>query len=379
MASNPIIYPLKKQLLSGIVFLVLSFFLLGWGSTGHYKINMAAGLSFNDEMAQFNSWLSTLAAHASDADYRKSNDPYEGPKHYIDIDNYAEFLSDGRIAQTLDSAIAIHGSSFVYNNGILPWATLASFDSLKSCFERRDWDKGVLFAADLGHYVADGHMPLHVTRNYDGQYTGNNGIHSRYESTMINAYISEFNYEGQAATEIEDVRQYIFDYIYTSNGLVDDVLAADDFAKTVNSSTSSTAYKTALWEQTKDFTIPLFSGASHALSELIYTAWLQAGSPVILTDAVFTREGSSIFSIEKIAPNPISHSARINFKLHKATRIQLQVLTISGQVIETLEKGHKAKGNYSIEWQPVNIQSGVYFIVLKSDQYLDIERIVVEK
>ncbi len=340
---------------------------------------MAAGLSFNDEMAQFNSWLSTLAAHASDADYRKSNDPYEGPKHYIDIDNYAEFLSDGRIAQTLDSAIAIHGSSFVYNNGTLPWATLASFDSLKSCFERRDWDKAVLFAADLGHYVADGHMPLHVTRNYDGQYTGNNGIHSRYESTMINAYISEFNYEGQAATEIEDVRQYIFDYIYVSNGLVDDVLAADDFAKTVNSSTSSTAYKTALWEQTKDFTIPLFSGASHALSELIYTAWLQAGSPVILTDAVFTREGSSIFSIEKIAPNPISHSARINFKLHKATRIQLQVLTLSGQVIETLEEGHKAKGNYSIEWQPVNLQSGVYFILLKSDQHLDIERIVVEK
>lgn len=330
-------------------------------------------------MAQFTNWLSVLAAHASDADYRKSADPSESPKHYIDIDNYAEFLSDGRIPQILDSAVAMHGSSFVYNNGILPWATLATFDSLKSCFERRDWDKAVLFASDLGHYVADGHMPLHVTYNYDGQYTGNNGIHSRYESTMINAYISAFNYEGQEAEEIQDVSQYIFDYLYHSNGLVNQVIAADNYAKSINSNTSSSEYKTALWAETNDFTIDLFSDASHSLAELIYTAWLQAGSPVILADAVFTREGISTFSIEEIAPNPVKRSTRITIKLDHAADIQLQVLTLSGQLIETLAEGNKATGNYSIDWQPMNLQSGIYFVVLKSGQYVDIERIIVEK
>jgi hypothetical protein len=40
-------------------------------------------------------------------------------------------------------------------------------------------------AADIGHYVADMHQPLHLTRNYNGQLTGNYGIHARYEGQMI--------------------------------------------------------------------------------------------------------------------------------------------------------------------------------------------------
>lgn len=120
-------------------------------------------------MSQFNVWVSLLAEHASDADIRKAWDPTEGPKHYIDIDNYPEFLNTGHIPTTLDSVIALHGNDFVYDNGILPWATLTTFDSLQACFEREDWDNAVLFAADLGHYIADGHMPMHITRNYNGQ------------------------------------------------------------------------------------------------------------------------------------------------------------------------------------------------------------------
>ena len=370
---------MKKNHFISIGLIGLSLFLISWGGTGHYKINTAAGLSFNSEMEQFNGWVSILAAHASDADYRKSDDPTEGPKHYIDIDNYNEFNTQGRIPQTLDSVIAIHGSSFVYGNGILPWATLAAFDSLESCFERRDWDKAVLFASDLGHYVADGHMPLHITKNYDGQYTGNNGIHSRYESTMVNAYISQFTYEGSDATEIQDVRQYVFNYLYTNTGFVSAVIDADDNAKSINSSTSSTEYKMALWDQTKDFTIPLFSNASHALAELIYTAWLKAGSPLMITDAVFTRAHDNGFRLEEVAPNPIRNSTRIHYTLTQASDIQILVVSLSGQLIEMLEQGHKENGSYTIEWQPTDLQSGVYYIVLKSGQYADIKKVVVAR
>ena len=145
---------------------------MSWGYNGHYKINQSAPLSFNAEMEQFMAWAVTLSQHASDADYRKDEDPSDGPKHYIDIDNYSEFIATGRIPQTYDSVMALHGYGFVIAQGILPWATLTTYDSLVAAFTRFDWEKAVLLASDLGHYVADGHNPLHITRNYDGDFTG---------------------------------------------------------------------------------------------------------------------------------------------------------------------------------------------------------------
>ncbi len=367
---------MKKQFFTILGLISLSIILVSWGSTGHYKINMASGLSFNSDMVQFNAWLSILASHASDADYRKSDDPNESVKHYIDIDNYNEFNTDGSIPQTLVEAIAIHGTSFVYGNGILPWATIAAFDSLESCFKRQDMDKAVLFAADLGHYVADGHMPLHITRNYDGQYTGNTGIHSRYESTMINAYISEIIYEGRETVEIQDVNQYIFNYLYTNYSFVSEVLTADDYAKSVNSNIYSTEYKQALWDQTKEFTIPLFSNASHALSELIYTAWVHA-NPSIFTNLEYTMGAESSFRLEQIAPNPIHNSTQIKFNITQKCDVLLQVLNSSGQLITTLAEGQKERGSYSIEWKPLHLPSGIYYVMLKSGELADIKKVVV--
>ena len=292
---------LNKNLLLKIFLPAIALILISWGSTGHFKINTGASLSFNAQMSQFLDWTTTLADHASDADIRKSTDPTEAPKHYLDIDTYTEFILTGRIPQTLDSVILVHGSTFVYNNGILPWATMITFDSLRNCYARRDWNKAVLFAADLGHYVADGHMPLHITENYDGQLSGNSGIHSRYETTMVNSYIGQITYTGMNISVIPNVNHYIFSYLYANYNYVDSVLAADNYAKAASGgSTTSSVYKTALWDKTKGFTIPLFRNASHALTELIYTAWVQAGSPA-MTPTLTTTLPSSITTTTAIS------------------------------------------------------------------------------
>lgn len=367
----------KIKLLLGSTFLLaLTIILSSWGSTGHYKINTASGLSFSTEMAQFNDWISILADHASDADIRKGWDPDEGPKHYIDIDNYPEFINTGHIPSTLDSAIAIHGASFVYNNGILPWATLTAFDSLEACFERRDWEKAVLFASDLGHYIADGHMPMHITRNYNGQYTGNTGIHSRYESSMINAYISQFVYEGAAVEVVEDVNTYIFSYLFETYPFVDSILAADDYARALAGNTSSSTYRQALWSQTQHFTIPLFSRASNALAELIYTAWVNAGSPDMsasFIDDQFARAGQ----LGTAAPNPFTSSTIISYQLNRQTHIRLMVYDLNGRLLETLATGEYNPGDYQLEWQPARLESGLYLLVLQTAQSTDYQKILL--
>jgi hypothetical protein len=340
---------------------------MSWGYGGHYKINTNAALSFNTEMVQFHDWVSALASHASDADERKAWDASEGPKHYIDIDLYPEFLANGSIPQDFDSVLDIHGHEFVYGAGILPWATLVTYDSLTESIRRLDWDKAVLFAADLGHYVADGHMPLHITMNYDGQYTGNDGIHSRYESSMINSYNSQIIYDGDAISFIPDVQQYVFNYLYQNYVYVDSVLNADTYAKSINSNVYSNEYKQALWQKTGAYTTMLFSNASHALAELIYSAWTEAGKPSLTAHAfIFAPEDYEYRYLEQNVPNPFVSSTRIAFTLPKDSEVSIRIFDTYGRAVDTLWMGFESKGRHEIAWNANGHPKGIYFLVLKT-------------
>ena len=364
-----------KAYIRNILLIVFAYSLMSWGYVGHQIISSRTGLSFNEEMQQFNSWVPILAAHASDADERKAWDPTEGPKHYIDIDNYSQFISQGNIPQTLDSVIDIYGYSFVYDQGILPWATKTTFDSLVACFERQDWDAAVLFAADIGHYVADGHMPLHITRNYNGQYSGNSGIHSRYESTMINAYQSQIEYGGMQLSEIEDVQGYIFDYLYQNYTYVDSVLLADDYAHNLAGNTSSSAYKAALWEKTGSFTTELFKNASHRITELIYTAWKQAGSPS-MTSGINDPGWKTLHILQQNKPNPFNSTTWINYRVSSNETAKLTVKNSAGKDIATLVDEKKAPGNYKINWTPDNQPAGIYYLIFTNGSKAEIQKMI---
>lgn len=367
---------MKKYFLNACI-VALSLILISWGYTGHEKISHSASLSFNEEMSQFNAWVQFLASHASDADERKEWDPDEGIKHYIDIDNYQQFINSGTIPQTLDSVIDIYGYNFVYDQGILPWATLTTFDSLVACMARHDWNSAKYFAADLGHYVGDGHMPLHITRNYNGQYSGNSGIHSRYESTMISNYISQIDYDGFEVQIIGNVNQYIFDYLYTNYTYVDSVLLADDYAQSISGNTNSSAYRNALWNKSKNFTIHLFSNASHALAELIYNAWLQAGSPSMTAGTGNTAIKEVHPVLYQNVPNPFTESTTIRYFLPDNMQVQLYIKNSEGMMVDTLADGQKAAGVYSIDWSGSNHPGGIYYLVCHAGSFVEVKKLIL--
>ena len=125
---------MTKSIRNSIFLLILALGLVNWGGTGHQIISSKASLSFPSTMTGFSIWSDSLKLHASDADTRKSADATESPKHFIDIDNYPEFILSGSIAQLYDSVVASHGFSFVIDQGILPWATLTTFDSLRALY-----------------------------------------------------------------------------------------------------------------------------------------------------------------------------------------------------------------------------------------------------
>jgi Secretion system C-terminal sorting domain len=355
---------------------VIAFVLMSWGYIGHQNISSKIILSFNDEMGGFESWVSYMTSHASDADNRKNEDPDESHRHYIDIDNYDEFVDDGRIAQTWNSVVDIHGQSFVDNNGILPWTTLITYDSLRNCMSRRDYEKAKFFAADLGHYVADGHMPLHITANYDGQLTGNNGIHYRFESAMINDHINEVVFTGKEAEYINNVPDYIFNYLYQNYKYVDTIMAADNYAKTISSS-YNTAYYNAMWDKSQSFIHSIMSNASVAITELLYTAWVDAGKPSLFPAAV---EESKSAEITDLYPNPFSESVSFNIKVKDASNINIRIHDVSGKLVEII-KDHQfySPGNYQLAWIAGENSSGLYYLVIDNGINSSVRSVVLSR
>ena len=51
--------------------------------------------------------------------------------------------------------------------------------------QRKLQEKWIVVAGVMGHYIGDLGMPLHVSENYDGQLTGQKGLHSHFEELLV--------------------------------------------------------------------------------------------------------------------------------------------------------------------------------------------------
>ncbi len=370
-----------KKICYPVSLILLCLMLSGWGSKGHKKISQNFSADLPPQLSFLKpTWTNFVVNHASDADYRKNQDPDESPRHYIDIDNYPEFVQTGRITQDYDSAIAQHGYNFVIGQGILPWVIRITFDSLKSCFQRGDWNRSSLYAADLGHYVGDGHMPLHITNNYNGQITGQSGIHSRYESSLVAKYETLIVYPSDSAQLIQDVPAFIFGFLYENYVYVDSLLLADAYAKLQAGNNTSTEYYQALWARSGGFTIRLMRHASKALASLIYTAWVQAGSPLLYPNAIDEPEALGQPLIFQIFPNPAIDFAWFSVVIpnHPAP-FTIRIFDSLGNLKDTIAAQSTDDGLSKVRWDFRNLAPGTYVCVLQSGTYRDSKKFIIGK
>jgi Secretion system C-terminal sorting domain len=368
--------PVNRKFLLPLIML-FSVFFLGWGHVGHHIISYNTILSALPEMNFFEYWADSLAEHASDADYRKSVDPNEAPKHYIDIDNYPEFLANGTIPQDFDSIVAIHGYSFVIDQGILPWAILWVTDSLQTAFENNDWNRAMLLASDLGHYIADAHMPLHITKNYNGQYTNQNGVHSRYESNLIGDFQSQIEYDGDSLVYIDNLSDYVFNMLYENYQYVDSVLYADSVAHAYAGNTQDTAYYNKFWELTKNFTIRLFKNASYRITCVIYTAWINAGGVTNINISEYNQPNN--FNLFQNYPNPFNPSTTIRWYSTIEGKQSLKVFDNLGREVANLFDRNESAGTHELIWNAEELSSGIYFYQLKVENFIATKKMLLLK
>lgn len=342
-----------------------------WGWTTHHYVAQNYSKHLPPYIDGLRAYDSVVDAYVTDADARRSYTPGEEFRHYIDIDTYPEFLA-GALTHDRAALEAQYGASTVLDIGIVPWAVGEVVATLAQQFQNGQWGNAAVTIADLCHYVADATQPLHCTRNYNGQYTGNYGIHSRYESTMMSTYIYQLSTPVMAFAYYADPVDAAFGIVSGSWDGLDDVLAADNAATTASGGSYNSTYYATLWSNTETLTRARIDSACVATASFVYTAWVQAGQPVVPGSSADVPPRPPAGAFLSAGPSPFRDALTIRYA--GSGPVDVDVFDVRGARVERVVDG--AHGEGSVTWRPsAPMPPGLYLVRLAGPQQSIVKRV----
>ncbi|MEZ5014421.1 MAG: zinc dependent phospholipase C family protein [Chitinophagales bacterium] len=195
-----------------------------WGFWAHQRINNMALYTLPEELfAFYKPHTDYITAHAVDPDKRRYAVADEAPRHFIDIDHYGTYPFPALPHKWFD-AVVKYSEDSLEEYGIVPWYVETMMYRLTEAFKEKDANKILRNTAEIGHYIADAHVPLHCTENYNGQLSNQVGIHGFWESRIPELIGDQYDYLVGKAEFIPDINEKIWDVILSSNRMADSVL-----------------------------------------------------------------------------------------------------------------------------------------------------------
>lgn len=178
--------------------------------------------------------------------------------------------------------------------GILPFHLPRTLRRLSKAFRDKNLTQIIRISADLGHYIGDAHVPLHTTENYNGQMTGQRGIHGFWESRLPELYAEGYDYYVGRAYYIDDIQSEIWQTVYESHMALDSVLTFEQELNETFPEDKKYSYESRNNVVVRNYSRP-YSQVYHErldgqverrlrksiqrLGAFWYTAWKNAGSP----------------------------------------------------------------------------------------------------
>ncbi len=279
-----------------------------WGFYGHRKINYLAVFLLPPEMLLlYKTNIDFITEHAVDPDKRRYAIAEEGPRHYIDIDQYGTYPYKD-LPRNYDSAVAKFGVDSINAYGIVPWWVQTMLQRLTKAFKEKNQAKILKLSAEIGHYIADAHVPLHASHNHNGQYTNQNGIHGFWESRVPELLADkEFDFWIGKAEYIKNPGQFIWARVLESAAAADTVLRyekeltekfpadqkyAFENRNGIITRVYSTSFAVAYNNKLLGMVERRMRQSIYAVASFWYTAWINAGQPDLktLTNKEFTTE-----------------------------------------------------------------------------------------
>jgi len=85
------------------------------------------------------------------------------------------------------------------------------------------------------------------------------------------------------------------------------------------------------------------------------------------------------FSLNQNFPNPFNPETNIKFAIPLNGFVELNVFDLSGKLIETLVSQNLTTGEYEVNFNGMNLSSGIYFYTLKTDKFSETKKMILVK
>jgi S1/P1 Nuclease len=305
--------PLKLKIIAIIILLGFG----SWGFLAHKTIHQIAVYALPKQLRIFfHKNMDYLVYNSVRPDVRRNTDKTEATKHFIDADApiFGENSLDS-IPKTWNEAVKKYSADTLKKYGTVPWEIMQLQEKLTNAFRNKLKDSILYYAADLGHYISDAHVPLHTTINYDGQLSNQRGLHSLWESTVPEMNLESYNlYQDHKAKYLKDPLAEIWIKIKESKMMLDKVLSDEikasegftDERKFKRSERFGAIRKNYSGEFAKAYAERLGNtvnerilASTRCVSDFWFTAWVDAGCPDLSDLQVVSDDDKKKLKIER--------------------------------------------------------------------------------
>ncbi len=308
-----------KRFLLTLLLISLALQSFCWGFYGHRKINQHAVYLLPPEMmVLYKQQIDFISEHAVDPDMRRYAVAEEGPRHYIDIDKYGTYPYDS-LPRRWNDAVAKYSEDTLNAHGIVPWWIQTMLQRLTTAFKEKHQAKILKLSAEIGHYIADAHVPLHASSNHNGQHTGQKGIHGFWESRIPELLADkQWDFFIGKAEYIKNPGDFIWKRVLESAAAADTVLKFEKqlsekfpgdqkFAFEERNGTTirqySSAFTIAYDKMMRGMVERRMRQSIYAIASFWYTAWVNAGQPDLKKLASKDFSAEDIKEFEKLNNN----------------------------------------------------------------------------
>jgi len=179
--------------------------------------------------------------------------------------------------------------------GIVPWWVQTMLYKLTEAFKEKQQARILKLSAEIGHYIADAHVPLHANSNHNGQFTDQRGIHGFWESRIPELLAEkEWDLFIGKADYIKNPGEFIWQRVLESAKASDSVLVFEkELSKAfpadqkfsfedrngVTLRQYSSAFSTAYDKKLNGMIERRMRQSIYAVASFWYTAWVNAGQP----------------------------------------------------------------------------------------------------
>jgi hypothetical protein len=246
-------------------------------------------------------------------DKRRYIDPSEAPRHYIDIDHYGD-SAIYKMPHNWFQAVEKYSEDTLKSYGIVPWHIVKLKYILTRAFQEKDFDQIIRTSTDIGHYVGDCNVPLHTTENYNGQLTGQYGIHGFWESRLPELFFENYDLFTGQAEYIYDVEERVWQHVTRAHLALDSVFGFEKmlteefpedqkfaFEQRGNSTvkTYSKKFSQAYHDDLNGMVERQMKSAINLLGSIWYTCWVDAGQPILIPVEQVLKGDSTALPVEQ--------------------------------------------------------------------------------